>query len=52
MKAIDIIRRESVEKNVFTDMKTRSAFLMASSMSVEKKRLTPRHEATTSWSPG
>lgn len=35
-----------------TEMKTRSASLMAESMSVEKNRFLPLHDSTTSLSPG
>lgn len=35
-----------------TEMKTRSASLMAESMSVEKNKFFPRHDSTTSLSPG
>lgn len=35
-----------------TEIKTRSAPLMAESMSVEKNRFLPLHDSTTSFSPG
>lgn len=35
-----------------TEIKTRSASLIAESMSVEKNKFLPLHDSTTSFSPG
>lgn len=40
------------QKKILTEINTRSASLMASSILVEKNRFFPRQDSTTSLSPG